>query len=56
MSESLVKEWAAHFVEKSKEELDTIVGSFRFEQCLKREGLNKILTENATLIAKGDAA
>lgn len=50
VSEFLIKEWAEHFIGKSEEELDEIAASFKFEKCLKREGLNKILTENAKLV------
>ncbi|KAJ7069633.1 glycoside hydrolase [Mycena amicta] len=52
VSEYLVKEWADHFIGKSKEELDEIAASFKFEACNKREGLNKILTDNAKLVAQ----
>ncbi|THV02398.1 glycoside hydrolase [Dendrothele bispora CBS 962.96] len=44
VAEFLVKEWAAHFVGKSEKELDEIAASFSFENCLKREKLNTILT------------
>ena len=47
ISEYLVKEWARHFKGKSKEELDEIAKSFLFENCLKREGLNKALSKHA---------
>ncbi|KAJ6508371.1 glycoside hydrolase family 5 protein [Mycena sanguinolenta] len=50
VSEFLIKEWAEHFVGKSTEELDEIAGSFKFELCEKREGLNKVLTENAKAV------
>jgi hypothetical protein len=51
VSEFLVKEWADHFVGKSVEELDEIAASFKFEACEKREGLNKVLTDNAKAVA-----
>ncbi|EKM51308.1 glycoside hydrolase family 5 protein [Phanerochaete carnosa HHB-10118-sp] len=47
LGEFLVKEWAEHFVGKTEEELDELAKSFLFENCLKREGLNKVLTEHA---------
>ncbi|KAK7048503.1 glycoside hydrolase family 5 protein [Favolaschia claudopus] len=47
ISEFMVKEWADHLVGKSLEELDAIAGSFKYEACQKREGLNKILTASA---------
>ncbi|KAA1470976.1 glycoside hydrolase [Dentipellis sp. KUC8613] len=51
VSEFLVKEWAEHFRGKSEEEIDAIAKSFAFENCLHRDSLNKILTDNATLVA-----
>lgn len=50
VSEFLVKEWAEHFVGKDMDELDKIAASFKFEACEKREGLNKILTDNAKAV------
>jgi len=32
--------------------LDEIAASFKFENCLKRDGLNKILTDHAELYRK----
>ena len=51
VSEFLVKEWAEHFRGKSEAEIDEIAKSFTFAHCLHRDGLNKILTDNATLVA-----
>lgn len=51
VAEYLVKEWAEHFRGKSEAELDEIAQSFKFEKCLRRDGLNKILTANAVLVA-----
>lgn len=50
VSEFLVREWAEHFRGKSEEELDAIAKSFSFANCLHRDGLNKVLTENASLV------
>ncbi|EEB89528.1 hypothetical protein MPER_12361 [Moniliophthora perniciosa FA553] len=50
VSEFLVQEWADHFIGKSEEEIDEIAKSFRFENCLKREGLNKAMMDNAQLV------
>ena len=50
VSEFLVREWAEHFVGKSEEEIVEIAKSFAFANCLHRDGLNKILTDNATLV------
>ena len=47
VSEFLVKEWADHFVGKSEAELDELAKSFRFQNCVKREELNAILSADA---------
>lgn len=52
VSEFFVRPWAEHFRGKSLEEIDAIAKSFSFENCLHRDGLNKILTDNAKLVAK----
>ncbi|KAG5219449.1 glycoside hydrolase family protein [Salix suchowensis] len=52
VSEFLVKEWASHFVGKSEEELDSIAASFKFDACLRRDGLNRILTNNAKAVSE----
>jgi hypothetical protein len=49
VAEFMVKMWAEHFRGKSEQELDEIARSFKFENCLHRDGLNKVLTENAKL-------
>jgi len=49
VSDYLVQEWADHFEGKSEEELDELAKSFRFDNCLHRDGLNEILKENAGL-------
>ena len=51
VAEYLVKEWAEHFRGKSEAQLDEIAQSFKFGNCLHRDGLNKILTANAALVA-----
>ena len=50
VSEFLVQEWADHFKGKSEGEIVEIAKSFAFENCLHRDSLNKILTDNATLV------
>ncbi|RDB24083.1 Endoglucanase C [Hypsizygus marmoreus] len=50
VSEFMVREWAEHFIGKTLEEIDEIAGSFKFGKCVKREGLNNILMENAKLV------
>ncbi|KAH9840771.1 glycoside hydrolase [Rhodofomes roseus] len=52
VAEFLVRPWAEHFRGKSLEELDAIAKSFSFENCVHRDGLNKILTDNAKLVAE----
>jgi hypothetical protein len=55
MSEFLVKEWAEHFRGKSEADLNVLARSFAFESCNLRDGLNKVLSENATLVAQDKA-
>lgn len=43
LSEYLVQEWADHFVGKTEAEIIELAGSFKFESCVQREELNKIL-------------
>ncbi|OJA17831.1 hypothetical protein AZE42_03323 [Rhizopogon vesiculosus] len=51
VTEYLVKEWAEHFRGKNEAELDEIAKSFKFENCMCRDGLNRILMANAELVA-----
>ena len=51
VSEFLIKEWAEHFKGKSFEELDAIAQSFKFSNCHTRDGMNKVLQDNASLVA-----
>ncbi|PBK61007.1 glycoside hydrolase family 5 protein [Armillaria solidipes] len=51
VAEFLVGEWAEIFRGLGEEELDVLAKSFRFENCLKREGLNDVLKENAKTVA-----
>lgn len=50
VSEYMVQEWADHFVGKTDAEIVEIAESFKFESCVHREGLNKILQENASMV------
>ena len=56
VSEFLVQEWAEHFKGLELEQLDELAKSFLFEQCVKREGLNAVLTENARLVKEAEKA
>jgi hypothetical protein len=47
MSEYLGKEFAELFVGKSFEEIDELAASFKFENCIKRDGLNEALRADA---------
>jgi hypothetical protein len=49
MSELLTYEYASHFEGKTLEELDELAASFKIENCLRREGLNKILQKDAKI-------
>ena len=50
MSELLTYEYASYFENKSLEELDELAASFKLENCLKRDGLNKILQDDAAAL------
>jgi hypothetical protein len=52
LAEFLVAEWAEHFRGLNEEELDELAGSFRFENCSKREGLNEVLREHHRIVTK----
>ena len=45
LAEYLVQEWADHFVGLSFEELDALAASFKLENCVQRQELNKTLVE-----------
>lgn len=47
LSESLQGEFAELFRGKTFEELEALAGSFRFENCVQREGLNGIMAAHA---------
>ena len=47
ISEFMVMEWAEHFKGMDEAQLDELAQSFRFENCMQREGLNKVLREHA---------
>ncbi|KAM0721109.1 hypothetical protein Q7P37_003395 [Cladosporium fusiforme] len=49
MSEFLTFEYASYFEGKSFEELEELAASFRIENCLRRDGLNGILQDDAGL-------
>ncbi|KAK7696396.1 hypothetical protein QCA50_001050 [Cerrena zonata] len=48
ISEFMALEWAEHFRGMDESQLDVLAQSFKFERCLKREGLNQILRDHAT--------
>jgi hypothetical protein len=49
VAEYLVREWAELFKGLNEKELEELAKSFAFENCGKRDELNKILQENAAL-------
>jgi hypothetical protein len=51
MSELLTYEYASYFEDKTLEELDELATSFRIDNCLTRDGLNKILQKDAKIQA-----
>jgi hypothetical protein len=48
----MVKEWAGLFKGLDEAQLEELAKSFAFENCLKREGLNQVLTEHSEWVAK----
>ncbi|KZS99999.1 glycoside hydrolase family 5 protein [Laetiporus sulphureus 93-53] len=48
MGEFMVREWAEHFRGMGEKELERLAESFKFENCMKREGLNKALRTHAS--------
>ena len=46
VAEYFVQEWAETFRGMETAALDELAQSFRFQDCVKREGLNKILQES----------
>ncbi|EJT96664.1 glycoside hydrolase [Dacryopinax primogenitus] len=49
LSESLYPEYAAYFKDLSEAELEAFAASFKFENCVQREGLNAVLREHAAI-------
>ncbi|KAJ3548611.1 hypothetical protein NM688_g5269 [Phlebia brevispora] len=47
LGEMMVMEWADHMKGMNETQLDELAKSFSFENCMKRSGLNKVLTEHA---------
>ena len=47
LSEFLVLEWAELFRGMEEEDLERMAKSFGFENCVEREGLNRVLREHA---------
>ncbi|KPI45421.1 Endoglucanase C [Cyphellophora attinorum] len=50
LADSFAQEYAELFKDKSKEDLEELAKSFSLEQCLKRDGLNKIMSDHAALV------
>lgn len=48
VGEYMVKEWAEHFRGMDEAELDRVAQSFKFENCVEREGLNSVLRAHAS--------
>ena len=48
VGEFMVKEWAEHFRRMDEVELDRVAQSFKFENCVEREGLNRVLRAHAS--------
>ena len=56
VAEYMVKEWADLLKGLEKDELEELAKSFAFENCLKRDGLNDVLTAHAVRVAKAAEA
>ena len=50
LAETFVKEFAELFRDKDEAALEELAKSWGFEQCVEREGLNKILSQHAALV------
>ncbi|RPB01189.1 glycoside hydrolase [Choiromyces venosus 120613-1] len=49
LAEFMVKEWAGHFTGMDEAQLDEIAQSFKFENCLTRETLDKVLVAHKSV-------
>lgn len=49
LSDSLQMEFAELFRDKSFDELELLANSFHFDQCVQRDGLNRIMSDHATV-------
>jgi hypothetical protein len=49
LSEELYPEYADHFKDLTLDQLDELAASFKFENCVQRQGLNEVLREHAKL-------
>lgn len=52
LAETVCQEFAELFRDKDKTSLEELAKSFSFENCIQREGLNKILTNYAEVASK----
>ncbi|RXW17225.1 hypothetical protein EST38_g8619 [Candolleomyces aberdarensis] len=52
LAEFMVQEWADLFKGMDETQLEDLAKSFAFENCLKRDGLNEILTAHAARVAR----
>lgn len=55
LAASFSEEFAKLFEGMGKKELEECARSFAFEECVQREGLNRVLRENAAERGKGGA-
>lgn len=46
LAEFMVREWADHFEGMDEKQLDEIAQSFKFENCVHRDTLNKVLRDH----------
>lgn len=46
-----MNDWAEHFRGMDEAALDRVAQSFKFENCVEREGLNRVLRAHASQLA-----
>lgn len=46
LAEFMVREWADHFTGMNEGQLDELAQSFKFENCVHRDALNKVLRDH----------
>lgn len=50
LAEFMVREWADHFTGMDETQLDELAQSFKFENCVHRDALNKVLRDHKDVV------